>query len=139
MTLRGDIENALVSVESADGADGLVAAFRLDPALPVFLGHFPHRALMPGVFGIEMVRYAVERHAGRRYEIARIDNVKFSGEVVPGDTVVVNAVVSHRGEAADVRATLQVDELSKATVSMVLKPASETPEAQGGAREVNDG
>ena len=134
MTLRGDIENALVSVESADGADGLVAAFRLDPALPVFLGHFPHRALMP-----EMVRYAVERHAGRRYEIARIDNVKFSGEVVPGDTVVVNAVVSHRGEAADVRATLQVDELSKATVSMVLKPASETPEAQGGAREVNDG
>ncbi len=128
--MRRDIADALVSLEAGAEPGSVAAVFRFDPARPVFQGHFPGRPLLPGVFEIEMVRYAVERRTGKRYDVSRVDKAKFTGEIKPGDVVAVAAAVEETGEGICVKARLRVGETPKATLSIVLDPAE--AEGQGG-------
>ena len=121
--MRRDIAEALESLEAGAEPGSLAAVFRFDPARPVFRGHFPGRPLLPGVFEVEMVRYAVERARGKRYDIARIDKAKFAGEIRPSDVVAVAAAVEEAGQVVRVKARLSVDGTPKATLFITLAPA----------------
>ena len=122
--MRTDVAASLLHVASGDEPGSLVAEFCFDPALPVFRGHFPGRPLVPGAFELEMARLAVERHTGRQWRIARVRRARFTGEIVPGDTILVSARSSLRAAALDVKATLSVDGSPRATLSMALEPAA---------------
>lgn len=65
-----------------------------------FLGHFPNEPIMPGVLLIEAMAQVggvamlyPEENRGKIAVFAKIDNVRFRKQVVPGDQVVTTAEV----------------------------------------------
>ncbi|MDF2537678.1 MAG: hypothetical protein K0S76_699 [Herbinix sp.] len=61
---------------------------------PFFVGHFPGKAVMPGVLILEalaqtgaLVMLSLEKNAGKIVYFGGIDNVKFKRQVVPGDVL----------------------------------------------------
>lgn len=66
-----------------------------------FLGHFPNEPIMPGVMLIEAMAQVggvamlyPEENRGKIAVFAKIDNVRFRRQVVPGDQVVTTAEVT---------------------------------------------
>lgn len=66
-----------------------------------FLGHFPNEPIMPGVLLIEAMAQVggvamlyQEENRGKIAVFAKIDNVRFRKQVVPGDQVVTTAEVT---------------------------------------------
>lgn len=72
-----------------------VARKTVDPAEPFFAGHFPHNAILPGVFLIEVVAQtagvmmasAVPIASGVTPRLAAVNRFKFLKAVVPGATL----------------------------------------------------
>jgi 3-hydroxyacyl-[acyl-carrier-protein] dehydratase len=61
---------------------------------PFFVGHFPGKAVMPGVLILEalaqtgaLVMLSLEENKGKIAYFAGIDKVKFKRQVVPGDVL----------------------------------------------------
>ncbi len=108
--MRDDVAAALIRMVPTGEAGSVVAEFRFDPALAVFRGHFPGRPLLPGVFQIEMVRLAVERHAGHPWRLARVDKAKFAAPVAPGELLTVRATLAPAGPGLVVDATILAGE-----------------------------
>lgn len=61
---------------------------------PFFAGHFPGKAVMPGVLILEalaqtgaMVMLSLEQNAGKIVYFGAMDKVKFKRQVVPGDVL----------------------------------------------------
>ena len=66
-----------------------------------FLGHFPNEPIMPGVLLLEAMAQVGgvamlyrEENRGKIAVFAKIDNVRFRKQVVPGDQVVTTAEVT---------------------------------------------
>lgn len=66
-----------------------------------FLGHFPNEPIMPGVLLIEAMAQVggvamlyPDENRGKIAVFAKIDNVRFRKQVVPGDQVVTTAEVT---------------------------------------------
>lgn len=72
----------------------------IDPAWPHFEGHFPGHPVMPGVLMLEALAQtagiallANPENDGRFGFLAKVDNAKFRKQVVPGDTLVLEAEI----------------------------------------------
>ena len=66
-----------------------------------FLGHFPNQPIMPGVLLIEAMAQVggvamlyPEENRGKISVFARIDNVRFRRQLIPGDQLVTRAEVT---------------------------------------------
>lgn len=66
---------------------------------PFFPGHFPGNPIMPGVLIVEAMAQVAgvaglmpEQNRGKLGLFAGIDNMKFKRQVVPGDTLIMEAV-----------------------------------------------
>ncbi len=85
---------------------------------PIFLGHFPKKAIFPGVLIVEamaqtggclLLRDLPDRHKKLMYFMS-IDKVKFRKPVVPGDQLVMELeMVSHKGRICKLRGVAMVD------------------------------
>jgi len=83
---------------------------------PFFQGHFPQRAIMPGVLIIEVMAQiggvmilSVEEHRGKLAYIGTVDNAKFRRPVVPGDTLEVEVeLLRLRGNMGKVKCVARV-------------------------------
>ncbi|WP_052441494.1 3-hydroxyacyl-ACP dehydratase FabZ family protein [Streptacidiphilus anmyonensis] len=96
---------------TATGEQTLQAVHPVDPAAPVFAGHYPEFPLLPGVFLLDAVHHAVLRSAAERssWRLAFVDSVRFLNPVLPGDTLTVEAAVSAVGDGWSVKATCRTD------------------------------
>ena len=83
-----------------------------------FLGHFPNEPIMPGVLLIEAMAQVggvamlyPEENRGKIAVFAKIDNVRFRKQVVPGDQVVTTAEVTNimRGSMGIIHCEGKVD------------------------------
>ncbi len=107
---------------------------------PFFQGHFPQRAIMPGVIIIEVMAQvggvmilSVEEHQGKLAYIGTVDKAKFRKPVVPGDTLDVEVnLLRLRGNMGKVKCIARVggDEVAEAEIMFALvMPLSPIPVA----------
>lgn len=78
----------------------VVAELDIDPAWDIFRGHFPGHPVMPGVLMLEALAQTAgialmgnPDCEGKLGFLAKVDNAKFRRQVVPGDTLVLDAVI----------------------------------------------
>lgn len=110
-----------VEVRAATRSEHAVSAtVRVDPAEPVFAGHYPGFPLLPGLALLDVVQAVVRGCPGR--ELARLDGVermRFFHEVRPGDELAVEvefgadggcavSIGGEQGRVAQVRCGLRV-------------------------------
>lgn len=67
---------------------------------PYFVGHFPGKAVMPGVMILEalaqtgaIVMLTIEKNAGKLAYFGGMDKVKFKRQVVPGDILILDVEI----------------------------------------------
>lgn len=111
------------------------AELDVDPALPLFAGHFPDYPVLPGVIIMEALAQAasfsilVEREAeGTLGFFAGIDNAKFRNQVRPGDTLTLEATIvksSRRMCVAEVKASVGDTVCATAIQKYVLASADQ--------------
>jgi 3-hydroxyacyl-[acyl-carrier-protein] dehydratase len=100
---------------------------------PFFQGHFPQRAIMPGVLVIESMAQAggimmlgLPEHKGKLAYIGTVDAAKFRRPIVPGDTLRVEVVLKRaRGNTGKVECFAYVgDQVAAEAVIMfvLMKP-----------------
>ncbi len=92
----------------------IVAELDVDPGLELFKGHFPGQPVLPGVILMEALAQAASccllaspELAGSVGFLVGIDGAKFRTQVLPGDTVRLEATITRAGRrmcAAEVRA-----------------------------------
>ena len=97
---------------------------------PFFQGHFPQRAIMPGVMIVEVMAQvggvmilSVEEHRGKLAYIGTVDNAKFRRPVVPGDTLEVEVeLLRLRGNMGKVKCVARVggEEAAEAEIMFAL-------------------
>jgi 3-hydroxymyristoyl/3-hydroxydecanoyl-(acyl carrier protein) dehydratase len=87
MDLRGRVVAASDSAVSID--------LSLDPAAQVFRGHYPHFAILPGVYLIETALQAIEAFTGARgwgaVRMTSLKSARLLSPVRPGDQLRCNA------------------------------------------------
>jgi 3-hydroxyacyl-[acyl-carrier-protein] dehydratase len=87
----------------------------LNPAHPVYEGHFPGNPVVPGVCQVQMISELLSGIKGYALRLIRSDNVKFLSVMVPGMNRIIDAELHVRttsdGEIA-VTATLQGGEIT---------------------------
>ncbi|MBO4370100.1 MAG: hydroxymyristoyl-ACP dehydratase [Paludibacteraceae bacterium] len=66
-------------------ADATVFELQLNPDCEVYQGHFPEKAVAPGVCNIGMIRSCAEEMAGRKLFLNAISQCKFTALVTPGE------------------------------------------------------
>lgn len=97
---------------------------------PFFQGHFPQRAIMPGVMIIEVMAQiggvmilSMGEHQGKLAYLGTVDNAKFRKPVVPGDTLDVEVeLLRLRGSMGKVKCIARVDgeEVAEAEIMFAL-------------------
>lgn len=98
---------------------------------PFFQGHFPQKAVMPGVLVIEAMAQAgglmvlsMPEHRGKLAYMGTIDNAKFRRPIVPGDTLIMTVeLVRVRSNMGRVQCEARVGEdiAAEATIMFALK------------------
>ncbi|MFR9731948.1 hypothetical protein ACL03H_22185 [Saccharopolyspora sp. MS10] len=102
---------------------GVSATVRVDPAEPVFAGHYPGFPLLPGLALLDVVQAVVRTCPGREAaRLSGVDRVRFFHEVRPGDELAVEvefgadggcsvAITGERGRVAQLRCALAMPEV----------------------------
>jgi 3-hydroxymyristoyl/3-hydroxydecanoyl-(acyl carrier protein) dehydratase len=99
MNMRGSIEAALLGRR---GESAWQFRFRSDE--PTFAGHFPGRPVLPGVFQVEMSRFAAERALHCRLALREISKAKFVRPILPEEIVEVDLKLSEKDNSIHARA-----------------------------------
>ncbi len=77
---------------------------------PFFQGHFPGQPIMPGVLILEALAQATgllafssmnDGHESKLYMLVGIDRVRFRGQVVPGDQLILNVQLKRKMRGID--------------------------------------
>jgi len=105
MTLENDLKKGEISITKTRD-NTIHAEFFFPNDLPVFQGHFPGMPLLPGIFQIEMVRYALEKGTGRKYRVKSIKKTKFTDQILPDCPVTIDITMDMKDKELKVKATL---------------------------------
>ena len=109
MNMKNSVATARASGPLAQ-EDGTAAfEFRFAADQPVFAGHFPGRPLLPGVFQLEMARFAAESLLNRPFTVCEIIKAKFLRPILPGEVVRLGLKLSDQRGTIQARARLSVD------------------------------
>jgi len=108
MNLRDSISAARVSGPEA-GPDGTTTlTFRFPASDPTFAGHFPTRPLLPGVFQLELARFAAELMVRQPLALRAITKAKFLRPIIPEETIRVELKLTEKADMLQVRASFSV-------------------------------
>lgn len=118
-------------LECEPGAN-ITAELDVDPALPLFAGHFPGHPVLPGVIIMEALAQCASIAVLQSPELrgcigflTGIDAAKFRRQVAPGETVTLRATIvksSRRLVVAEVEASVDGEVCATATQKYVLAP-----------------
>lgn len=99
-----------------------------------FLGHFPEKAVMPGVLIIEalaqtgaVAMLTLEENKGKLVYFGGIKNAKFKRQVVPGDVLELNVeIIAQKGPVGIGKAEAYVDGKLAVTAELTFAIDSKT-------------
>lgn len=108
MNLQASIRRAQIRgpQPNAGGSSTLEFCFPADD--PIFAGHFPTRPLLPGVFQLEMTRFAVEAALHCPVTVREIIKAKFLRPIIPAETVRVELKLIEKPDTIQARASFTV-------------------------------
>ena len=94
MTMQDSIIAARKSgpLPQNDGAHAFEFCFNADD--PVFVGHFPGRPILPGIFQLEIVRLAAEMVLRDKLSVTEIAKAKFQRPILPDETLKLSLKLS---------------------------------------------
>ena len=108
MTMQDSIRRAQ-QVGPQIRSDGLGRfEFCFPIADPTFTGHFPNRPLLPGVFQLEIVRFATEAMLKQPLFVREIVKAKFLRPIIPTEIVRVELKLTENPDTIQVRASFSV-------------------------------
>jgi 3-hydroxyacyl-[acyl-carrier-protein] dehydratase len=119
----------VVSIEEGATADGgrvltAVATVAIDPAEPVFAGHYPDFPIFPGVCVVECVQRGVlavaERCGLPEPRLLAVESTRFLGAVYPGDLLTVRLDLRDHEGALRCKATASTERGDAASVRLRL-------------------
>lgn len=120
-------------IVSCEPGQHIVAELDVDPNLPLFQGHFPGKPVLPGVIQMEALAQAAccclmaaPRYAGHIGLFAGIDKAKFRKQVLPGDTMRLEATITKAARlmcVAEVKAYVGDDVCAQAIQKYVIDQA----------------
>jgi 3-hydroxyacyl-[acyl-carrier-protein] dehydratase len=116
--MRPCIERSLLHSDCGEAGGEFLFSFAESEG--VFLGHFPGYPILPGVFQLEMARFACERGTGRRLEIEKIKKAKFTRPILPEEPVSLSVIIQPRDGAWHVQAAFSVRGEEAGSASMIL-------------------
>lgn len=118
---------------SCEPGKSVVAELDVDPELELFKGHFPGHPVLPGVIIMEALAQAASccllvepGMAGRIGFLAGIDKAKFRNQVLPGDTITLEATITKNSKrlcVAEVVAKKGDLVCAQATQKYIMAPA----------------
>jgi 3-hydroxymyristoyl/3-hydroxydecanoyl-(acyl carrier protein) dehydratase len=108
MTMRDSIRRARVSGPQPEATDSATLEFCFPADDPTFAGHFPTRPLLPGVFQLEMARFAAESVLNCPLAVREITKAKFLRPIIPTETMRVELKLSPKADTIQARALFTV-------------------------------
>ena len=120
--MKNDIKGALLSVRHDSVAGEIIAEYSFARDLAIFSGHFPGNPVLPGIFQVEMARYALEAANHMNYNIGSISKAKFINMILPDNRITVKIKVAEIDSGIKIRAKSYVDQTQASDVIMVINP-----------------
>ena len=108
MNLRDSIAAARLSGPQLQSDGATLFEFRFPVSDPTFAGHFPTRPLLPGIFQLEIARYAAELARNEPLQTCEIIKAKFLRPIIPDETVRVELKLAEKADMIQVRASFSV-------------------------------
>jgi 3-hydroxymyristoyl/3-hydroxydecanoyl-(acyl carrier protein) dehydratase len=121
MNFRTSIAAALVSGPEMIPPDGARFVFQFAANDPTFQGHFPMRPVLPGVYQLELTRFATERALARTFAVREIIKAKFLRPIIPEETIRLELNWTPKDGTMAVRARFIVSGQTAGEVLMVLE------------------
>ena len=116
--MRPSIERSLVRYECDEAGGEFFFSYAASEG--VFKGHFPEYPILPGVFQIEMAKFACERVTGGCLTIERITRAKFSRPIMPEEQIRLSVKIESCEGVLHAQATCSVSGEDAGSVRMVL-------------------
>ncbi|MEV6521570.1 hypothetical protein AB0M43_06520 [Longispora sp. NPDC051575] len=110
------------------GEHHAVTSLTVDPADPIFAGHYPDFPIYPGVCLVEFVNasaHALALMIGREVELTGVESVRFHHPVFPGDTVTARVDLVERAGGWRCSAALSSGDTGIATVRLAYRTGTE--------------
>lgn len=108
MTLRDSISAAHRSGPETNTDGSVRFEFCFPTNDPTFAGHFPTRPLLPGVYQLEIARFAAELTRQQSLCVREVTKAKFLRPITPAETVRVELKLTDKTDTIQVRATFSV-------------------------------
>lgn len=102
MNMRDSIVAAHIGGPQASADGAVMLEFRFGADDPIFAGHFPTYPVLPGVFQLEIARFAAELIRQQPVVLREVAKAKFLVPIGPGETVRLELKLS--GPAATIQA-----------------------------------
>lgn len=120
MSLYNDLKNSEISVLKKNSRQ-ITAVFQFKKELDLFNGHFPGNPMLPGIFQIEMVKYAMEKIFNTCLRIKSVKKTKFSNLIHPGETVSLDISLNkEENNRFTVKAVLRTGDTVAGKINLVL-------------------
>lgn len=120
MNYYEDIKNSEISI-SKDNEGRITGIFNFPENLDLFKGHFPGNSILPGVFQIEMIKYALEKTLDIPLTLLSVRKTKFSSQITPGMDVNVEITIRNdEKELLDVRAVVRAEDTLAGKAGLTL-------------------
>jgi len=81
-------------IESDDDNGSINYLIKIDFSHPVFKGHFPAKAVLPGVMMCDIIRHLISEKLGIQVQLSFAKNIKFSKMIIPSKNNTYNVMVS---------------------------------------------
>ena len=93
MSLYTDLKNSEISIVKKNNQK-IHAIFQFKKELDFFKGHFPENPILPGIFQIELVKYALEKSFDIRLHIKSVKKTKFSSLISAEDSIMLDITIN---------------------------------------------